>query len=97
MNIAPFFGLEVFGPDDMKAMSIALDEVCRKLDLTNDKQELREILANRIIAFARHGERDPAVLRDGVLRELAVRAWRGLSHSDISREHDLAQAPPRLR
>ena len=97
MNVAPFFGLEVFGPDDLKAMSIALDEVCRKLDLTNDKQEEKEVLANCIVALARYGERDPAVLRDGALRERAVRAWRGLSHSDISREHDLAQAPPRLR
>jgi hypothetical protein len=90
MNVVPFFGLEAFGPDDIKAMSIALDEVCRKLDLTNDKQEEREVLANRIVALARHGERDPAVLRDGVLREFAVRTWRGLGHSGISREHDPA-------
>jgi hypothetical protein len=97
MNVASFFGLEAFGPDAIKAMSIALDEVCRKLDLTNEKQEEREVLANRIIALARHGECDPAILRDGVLRELAVRAWRGLSHSDIGREHDPAKPPPRLR
>ena len=97
MNVVPFFGLEVFGPDDIKAMSVALDEVCRKLDLTNDKQEEREVLANRIIALARHGECDPAVLRDGVLRELAVRAWRGLSPSDVSPEHDPARATARLR
>jgi hypothetical protein len=45
--------------------------------------------------LARHGERDPAVIRDGVLRELAVGAWRGLSHSDISCEHDSLEAPPR--
>jgi hypothetical protein len=76
MNVAAFFGLEVFGPDDIKAMSIALDEVCRKLDLTNDKQEEREVLANRIIALVRHGERDPAVLGDGVLRELLLRKRR---------------------
>ena len=42
-----------------------------------------------------HADSDPAVIRDGVLRELAVGAWRGLSHSDISCEHDLLEAPPR--
>ncbi len=94
MNVGPFFGLEVFEPDDLKAMSIALDEVCRKFDLTNDKQDEREGLARRIIALARRGECDPAVLRDGVLRALAVRAWRGLGDSDVSWEHDSAQASP---
>lgn len=72
-----------FGPDDIKAMSIAFDEVCCKHDLTDDQQEEREVLAKRIIAFAHHGERNPTVLRDGALRQLAVRAWRGLSRSNI--------------
>lgn len=84
MNVEPLFGLEVFGPYEIKAMSIALDEVCGKLGLTDDKHEDRDVLAKRIIALARNGERDPAVLRDGVLRELAVRAWRGMSPSDIA-------------
>ena len=82
MTVAPFFGLEVFGPCEIKAMSLALDEVCGKLGLTGDNHEERAVLAKRIIALARSGERDPAVLRDGVLRELAVSAWRGMSHSD---------------
>ncbi len=82
MTVAPFFGLEVFGPCEIKAMSVALDEVCGKLGLTEDKHEERAVLAKRIIALARNGERDPAILRDGVLRELAVSAWRGMSHSD---------------
>ena len=73
MSIVPLFGLEAFGPDDIKAMSIALDGVCKILDLTDDKQEQREVLARRIIALARRGEHDPAGLRDGVLRELAGR------------------------
>jgi hypothetical protein len=43
MNIGPFFGWEAFGPDDIKAISIAFDEVCSKLGLTDDKkQEERE-------------------------------------------------------
>ncbi len=74
MNVVPLFGLEVFGPHEIKAMSIAFDEVCGKLGLTDDKHEEREVLAKRIIGLARRGERNPAALRDGVLREFAVRA-----------------------
>jgi hypothetical protein len=85
------------GPDDIKAISIAFDEVCSKLDLTDDKkQEEREVLARRIMALARHGERNPAALRDSVQRELAVNAWRGLNHSGSSGARDPAQALPRL-
>lgn len=82
MNVVPLLGLEVFRPDEIKAMSIALDEVCGKLGLTGDKQAEKEVLAKRIIALAHQGERDPAALRNGVLRELAVRAWRGMSYSE---------------
>jgi hypothetical protein len=84
MNIAPFLGPEVFGPLEITAMSTALDEVCGKLGLTGHNQAEREVLAKRIIGLARSGERDPAMLRDGVLRDLAVRAWRGMGHSDIA-------------
>jgi len=53
MNIGPFFGWQAFGPDDVKAISIALDEVCSKLGLTDDKkQEEREVLAKRVRATA---------------------------------------------
>ena len=83
MDIAPFSQDGDFGPDDFKAMSIALDEVYGKLNLAHDQQEEREVLLKRIIALARdYGERNPAALRDGLLRELAVRAWRGMSYSE---------------
>ena len=82
MKSAPLVDGGAFGPDDIKAMSIALDEVCNKFDLANDAKKEREALARRIIALAYDGERNPAFLRDGVLRELAVKAWRGLSRED---------------
>ena len=82
MTVAPFFGLEVFGPCEIKAMSIALDEVCGKLGLTDDKHEERAVLAKRIIALARNGERDPAVPPRRRAARACVSAWRGMSHSD---------------
>ena len=62
------------------------------LGLTDDKHEERAALAKCIIALARNGERDPAVLRDGVLRELAVSAWRGMGTTSV--EPTTAAKPP---
>ena len=96
MNIIPFLRQEVFGPDQIKAMSTALNEVCGKLDPTGDKQEAREVVAKRIIELARRGERDSAVLRDAVLREFAVIAWRGVSYSDFGPPRPTSAAPPAI-
>lgn len=82
MTVMPFSQGGVFGPADIKAMSIALDEVCSKLALGAGQDE-REFLAKRVIAIACRGERDSAALRDGVLQEAAVSAWRGLGPSGI--------------
>jgi hypothetical protein len=58
----------VFDPDDIKAMSMALGDVCEKLKLDGDVKA-REIVAIRIIELARRGERSPTRLRDQLLRE----------------------------
>jgi hypothetical protein len=58
----------VFGPDEIKAMSMALDDVCRELKLDSDAKA-REIVAIRIIELALRGERSPTRLRDQLLRE----------------------------
>jgi hypothetical protein len=58
----------VFEPDQIKAISMALDAVCEKLKLQGDSSE-REVIAARIIDLARRGERSPIRLRDGALRE----------------------------
>jgi hypothetical protein len=85
MNIGPFFGWEAFGAGRHRSDFNCLDEVCSKLGLTDQKkQEEREVLAKRIMALSRHGEHNPAALRDSVPRELAVSAWRGLNNSAVA-------------
>jgi hypothetical protein len=71
MTIAPFLEDKVFGPQDIRAMSTALEEVCKILNLADEAKSERELLAKKIIAFAHQGERCAALLRDRVLRELA--------------------------
>ena len=59
---------DAFGPDALRAMSTALEEVCRMLKIDRD-QGAREVMAVRIIELARRGECDPERLRDRLLRE----------------------------
>jgi hypothetical protein len=68
-TISPFLtGQPVFGPRDLEAMSMALDEVCNALALNGDERA-RDTVAIRIIELARRGERSPTKLRDRVLAE----------------------------
>jgi len=67
-EINPFLQGAAFGPDTLRAMSTALEEVCRMLKVDHD-QGAREVMAVRIIELARRGECDPERLRDRVLRE----------------------------
>ena len=61
--ILPFLQSAVFEPADVKAMSMALDDVCKDLKITTDLTA-KEIVAMRIIELARRGERSPTKLRD---------------------------------
>jgi hypothetical protein len=58
----------VFDPEDITAMSTALDEVCKALRLQKNSAA-REVMAVRIIELAKAGERRPSRLRDRVLHE----------------------------
>jgi hypothetical protein len=59
---------EAFQPHDVKAMSMALDDVCKELKLDGNAAA-KETVAIRIIELARGGERSPTRLRDRVLHE----------------------------
>jgi hypothetical protein len=67
-DINPFLQGDAFGPDALRSMSTALEEVCRMLKIDHD-QGAREVVAVRIIELARRGECDAERLRDRVLRE----------------------------
>jgi hypothetical protein len=71
-TITPFLNNGgVFDPKDITAMSMALDDVCKELEISAGAAA-REIVAIRIIELARRGERSPTRLRDRVLEESRV-------------------------
>jgi hypothetical protein len=57
-----------FSPQDVAAMSQALEAVCDNLNIFNNRTA-REVIAIRIIELARRGERSFEMLRDRVLVE----------------------------
>ena len=60
----------VFGPEAIRGMSGAFDEVCRILNVSDAANDEREAIATRIIELARHGECDPDRLRARVITEV---------------------------
>ena len=68
MSMHQYLGGVVFDPKDIKAMTMALDDVCKALRLAADDRG-RQVVAARIVELARRGERSPTRLRDRVLQE----------------------------
>jgi hypothetical protein len=68
-NIVPFLRDSAFGPQEIQAMSQALDEVCASLGVHTGNNEARRVIAERIINLARRGDCNTIQLRDRVLQE----------------------------
>lgn len=81
--ILPFIRADdgVFDPKDIEAMSMALDDICKELNLP-DNGSAREVIAERIVNLARRGIRSPTVLRDRVLHEAGQADRIGLDGRD---------------
>ena len=61
----------VFGPDEIKVLTTAYEEVLRTLRLENRADPATEMIAKKIIELARRGERDPVRLREHAIRSLS--------------------------
>jgi hypothetical protein len=65
--IVPFLEGAAFDQADIKAMSMALDDVCKALNIVGNAA--KTVIAIRIIELAQRGERSPTKLRDRLLAE----------------------------
>jgi hypothetical protein len=74
-TILPYLRDGVFDQKDIAAMSMALDDVCKSLNILDGPA--RETIAERIVRLAMTGERSPTLLRDRVLRETGLADQRG--------------------
>jgi len=69
MPIGSFVRPGAFEPEVIAAMSEAFEAACNELNEAGQPKVAREVIAGRIIAAARAGERDPARLRAAALAE----------------------------
>ena len=69
MPIRDFTQLGAFDPEAIAAITAAFDAACEKLGDIDQPEVVREVIAGRIIAAARFGERDPARLLEAALRK----------------------------
>ncbi|HET9816093.1 MAG TPA: hypothetical protein VFQ33_10055 [Xanthobacteraceae bacterium] len=60
-----------FGPDEIKVLTTAYEEVLRTLRLQNRSDPATEMIAKKILELAQCGERDPIRLREGAIRSLS--------------------------
>jgi hypothetical protein len=67
MSIHSFINPGAFEPETIVLMSEAFDAACVELQDTGQPQIVLEVIAERIIAAARNGERDPVRLREAGL------------------------------
>jgi hypothetical protein len=68
--IQPLLPAGAFGPEAVKAMASAFDDILRELMLLDHNDPLTEIVAKKIIAGARLGVCDPIRLRDLAVKSL---------------------------
>jgi hypothetical protein len=61
----------VFGPDEIKVLTTAYEEVLQALRLKDRTDPATETIAKKIIELAQRGERDPVRLRERAIRCLS--------------------------
>jgi hypothetical protein len=69
MPVRSFVEPGAFDAEAIAAMTEAFDAACEKLGDTDQPEVTREVIAGRIVAAARFGERDPARLLAAALRK----------------------------
>jgi hypothetical protein len=70
MPIRPLLEGEVFGPEDITAISAAFEDALKELRLLDRKDPVVLLVARATIQLAKTGERDPKRLTDRVVRLL---------------------------
>jgi hypothetical protein len=63
--------------ETVRVMNEAFDQICQHLQDTGQPEIVREVIAEKIVAAAKRGERDPVRLRDIVLGSLGLQRSSG--------------------
>jgi hypothetical protein len=70
MPITPFLNGEWFDPETKRVLGVALEMTCIALRTGDCDDGVKQAIANKIIALAKAGERNPDILCERVLAEI---------------------------
>jgi hypothetical protein len=70
MPITPFLKGEKFDAETTRAMGAALEMACVALRTGDCADDVKQVIANKIIALAKAGERNPDALCEQVLKDI---------------------------
>ena len=89
----PYLRDAVFEPEEIHALIVAFDEICREMDLPTTATVAREVVATRIIDLAREGLIDPTLFKRRVLHEVRL-ARHVATESEIDRPSMVSSLSP---
>ena len=81
MPINPFLNGEKFDAETTRAMGAALEMACVALRTGDCADDVKQVIANKIIALAKAGERNPDALCEQVLKDIRTEP-----STEVSRE-----------
>ena len=70
MPIIPFLNGERFDPETRRILGVALEMSCIALRVGDCADDVKQAIANKIIALAKAGERNPDVLCEQALKDI---------------------------
>ena len=70
MPITPFLNGERFNPETRRLLGVALELTCIALRTGDCADDVKQAIADKLIALAKAGERNPDVLCEEVLKDI---------------------------
>jgi hypothetical protein len=70
MPIRPFLNGEQVDQETLRVLGVAFEQVCIALRTGDCADDIKQAIANKIIAIAKAGERNPDMLCEQVLKDI---------------------------
>jgi hypothetical protein len=70
MPITPYLNGERFDPETKRVLGVAFEQVCIALQIGASDDDVKQAIANKVIAFAKAGVRNPDILCERALEDI---------------------------